>query len=164
MKYAQAEIERRWLVDTSALPDLSSCRHALITDSYLQATRLRLRKIENQADVQFKLCKKYGKAHPLTEDITNIYLTQSEYEQLLKSLPGAILRRKRIYFPYQGHHLAINFPENPKAPVIAECEFLSETEAEAFFPPTFCREEVSDKPEFEAWNFAQTEEGFAAFL
>ena len=43
-KYAQLELERRWLVDEAKLPSLElPCKH--IEDSYLTDTRLRLRAV-----------------------------------------------------------------------------------------------------------------------
>jgi hypothetical protein len=58
-KYSRLEIERRWLVDASAV-DLANAEVCEIDDLYIANSHLRLRKISAPDVVVFKLCKKYG--------------------------------------------------------------------------------------------------------
>ena len=89
------EIERRWLVDLEQLGELTRYARREIEDLYISDSRLRLRKVCGPADdVTFKLGKKYGKRTPLSEPITNLYLTEHEYGQL-SSLPGSRTRKHR---------------------------------------------------------------------
>ena len=94
-KYSLLEIERRWLLHQSASPDLNTLPSLLITDRYLKGTRMRLRQIEEEGHFRYKLVKKYGPISDLSEPITNIYLSQSEYE-LLATLPALVLTRQRF--------------------------------------------------------------------
>jgi hypothetical protein len=76
-RYAIAEIERRWLVDATAVGDLAhfQCRH--YEDLYIDSSRLRLRKITGpNGSALYKLGKKYGKRSTLSEPITTIYLNE----------------------------------------------------------------------------------------
>tara|TARA_R110001592_G_scaffold94521_4_gene273459 strand:+ start:30928 stop:31440 length:513 start_codon:yes stop_codon:yes gene_type:complete len=148
-KYSLLEIERRWLANERLLPDLASLPVRIITDKYLDAGRLRLRKIEGADAVQFKLCKKYGKCSELSEPITNLYLTAEEYE-LLSVLPGRILIRQRFTYLFQDIPFSINVVVGKAAPVIVESEFASEAEAANCELPPFCTEEVSGRAEYEA--------------
>jgi len=147
-RYSQLEIERRWLVDKSLLPDLSSLPLRLITDRYLDHSRLRLRKIEKADQVEYKLYKKYGKTSEISEPITNLYLSAEEYA-MLSALPGRTLVRQRFTYLFQGVAFSINVVVGKPGPVIAEAEFSSETEASECDPPPFCTEEISSQIEYE---------------
>ena len=156
-KYSQLEIERRWLTDERLLPDLSALPgRRLITDKYLSHGRLRLRKIEGGDEVQYKLCKKYGKCGEIVEPITNLYLTAEEYE-LLADLPGRMLVRQRFLYVYQDVPFSINVVVGKEVPVIAEAEFASERKARECEPPPFCTEDVSGRIEYEAVRMAVDE-------
>ena len=148
-KYSQLEIERRWLVDERLLPDLTTLPVRLITDKYLSQGRLRLRKIARGDEVQYKLCKKYGKCTEISEPITNLYLTKEEYE-LLSVLPGRTLVRQRFTYLVQDVVFCINVVVGKDVPIIVEAEFTSETEARECEPPPFCTEDVSGRAEYEA--------------
>ncbi|QDV18216.1 hypothetical protein Pan153_28730 [Gimesia panareensis] len=148
-KYSQLEIERRWLVDKRLLPDLALLPVRMITDKYLDSGRLRLRKIAGGDEVQYKLCKKYGKCSEISEPITNLYLSAEEYE-LLSVLPGKTLVRQRFTYLFQDVPFSINVVVGKSAFVIVEREFASEAEADVCEPPPFCTEEVSGRVEYEA--------------
>src|SRR4051794_20516303 len=92
-KYARTEVERRWLI--SAIPD-GAVEERRIEDRYLAGTTLRLRRVEDESTVVYKLGQK---VRPLPDDphvvhITNLYLTAFEY-QLLVALPAAVLVKTR---------------------------------------------------------------------
>ncbi len=154
-RYSLPEIERRWRVNPDLLPDLPSLPKRVITDKYLTYTRLRLRKIESENEVVYKLCKKYGKVGPITEPITNLYLSEAEYLTLF-ALEGRLLIRERYTLVFEGHTFSLNLKRTQQgapAPIILEAEFKSEAEARAAVPPDFCTEEVSNNPRFEAVKF-----------
>ncbi|GAB2682050.1 CYTH domain-containing protein [Nocardia goodfellowii] len=92
-KYAQLERERRFLL--SGMPARATAPR-LIEDRYIVGTRLRLRRVEVDSQVVYKLCQKVRpeESVPSTVAITNIYLDQAEYEQL-GQLPAATLRKTR---------------------------------------------------------------------
>lgn len=95
-KYAIVETERRFLVDPGRGPTLSPLPFRRITDLYVDNARLRVRKVEpsSDADVVYKLCKKYEPTSDATTPITNIYLTKVEFD-MLSALPGRLLQKRR---------------------------------------------------------------------
>jgi CYTH domain-containing protein len=139
-KYSLPEIERRWLVDIAKL-DLSEAPCREIDDLYIAGSRLRLCKISDRHDVTLKLGKKYGKRTPLTEPITNLYLTETEY-RLLSSLPGTRTRKRR----YTLGTGSIDVYLAPHAGVaVFEVEFEDERAARDFVPPAFVTREITDE-------------------
>jgi hypothetical protein len=130
-RYAALEIERRWLVDLSALDDLDNAPFRVIEDLYVAASRLRLRKItEQHGEAGFKLGKKYGKRSGLVEPIATLYLTEGEYRQL-SSLPGFSVTKRR--YSIAGGSLDL-YPSSHSGVAIFELEFESEASAHSYFP------------------------------
>lgn len=141
IKYAVAEIERRWLVDLEAVGSLEAVPFREIEDHYFPETGLRLRKVSAGGgdETVFKLCKKYGKSSPLSEAITNLYLTEAEHTLLCRGLAGLPVRKRR----YAVAGGALDVYEQPFVWAIFERDFTSEAEALAYYPPGFVRREVS---------------------
>ena len=167
IKYAELEIERRWLVDVHALPPLETMVYTHIEDRYILGTRTRLRVMREQNNMVYKLCKKYGKRQSLEEEVVNIYLDEDEY-RVFSLLPADVLVRRRYRFTHDDYCMAITVAEGgdglesvkgsegqPGVPTIAECEFANQQDALAFMPPMFCIQEVSDDPLYEARCFAR---------
>lgn len=141
-KYSLLEIERRWRVDLSVLEDLSLGNPIEIEDLYIEGTRLRLRRMGGT----YKLCKKYGATEPGIEPITNIYLTDTEY-QTFKALPGHRVKKQR--YRIAGGSLDVY-----ESLAIFEIEFASAEEAAAYLPPAFVAEEVTGQEEFSGASLA----------
>lgn len=146
-KYARIERERRFLL---AEPPPSSAvtarRH--ITDRYLPGTRLRLRRVDfpDSGDCEFKFTQKVPADQPgFTQGlITNIYLSAAEYD-LLASLPAAVLCKTRLSLPPLG----IDVFEPPlHGLIMADVEFSTDNEAQAFRIPPAVVAEVTDDPRF----------------
>jgi CYTH domain-containing protein len=149
-KYSLMEIERRWLVDLSAI-DLEAVSFREIDDLYIGASRLRLRKVVGPGTVAFKLGKKYGKRSSLSEPITNLYLTESEYRQFA-DLPGLRVTKRR-YAIARGS-LDVYIAPNSGLGVF-EIEFESERAAQEFSPPPFVTREVTNDAEFTGASLAE---------
>ncbi|MCB0826949.1 MAG: hypothetical protein KDC26_12235 [Armatimonadetes bacterium] len=129
-KYSLPEIERRWLVDKSQLPDLTGLLITHILDLYIDNTRMRLRKMTAEdGTITYKLCKKYGNTGVYSEPITNIYLTKEEYETF-QHLIGRWVEKNRYRLP-QGGSLDIPVDENQ---IVFEIEFASVEEAIRYEP------------------------------
>jgi CYTH domain-containing protein len=131
VKYARIERERRFLLD--GLPDLPGARVLRITDRYLDGTRLRLRRVEEDGrDAVLKLGQKIpteaGIAH------TTMYLDGDEQGVLLR-LPAHELHKTRHLL--DGWAVDVH----PSGLVLAE----TETDAE---PPFGYVREVTDEVEF----------------
>jgi predicted GNAT superfamily acetyltransferase/CYTH domain-containing protein len=146
-KYSLAEIERRWLVRRGEAerllnhPKQLAQEPRLIRDKYLSDTRMRLRQVTAPAaDPVFKLCKKYGDKQGPTESITNIYLTESEYE-VFDQLPGAVVTKSRHLLALGGIDVYAT-AEGDR--YIFEMGFADEAAAAAFVPPAFADREITE--------------------
>lgn len=149
-KYALMEIERRWLIPNALARPLLNNRPVRITDTYLNDTRLRLRRVE-QADgtLRFKFCRKYGDRDGPAESITNLYLEAAEYE-LLASLPGARVTKYR----YQLDAGAIDVYGQETLHVF-EIEFAGLDAARRYTPPGFVSEEITGNDAFSGLSLAR---------
>lgn len=92
-RYAQVEREQRWVLSTRPhdLVDPVS-----IVDLCIQGTRLRLRRMEKDAEMVYKLGQKVRpeSGKPEVVKLTNMYLSAPEYG-VLASLDGMEIRKTR---------------------------------------------------------------------
>ena len=154
-KYSLVEIERRWLVEVSAIDNLDHRPYREIHDLYISGSRLRLRRVAGPAtEVIFKLGKKYGKRTSLSEPITNLYLTESEYRSF-SGLPGTHTRKRR--YALADGTLDIYLEPNSGLAVF-EVEFDDERAAEAYRPPLFVTREITGDSEFSGISLAESRE------
>lgn len=149
-KYSHLEIERRWLVDPSAI-DLASAPFREIDDLYIADSRLRLRRISGPSEVIFKLGKKYGKRTPLSEPMTNLYLTENEYRRFA-DLPGHHTHKRRYSLPLGSLDVYVQ-PAQEFA--VFEVELSDELAASQFEPPSFVGREISNESEFNGVSLAE---------
>ncbi len=156
-KYALPEIERRMLIEAAQLPDLRGlpCQH--IEDRYLEAGRLRLRKITNliEPEVVYKLCKKYGGTGAYEEPIVNIYLTAQEYDSL-RVLPGCDLAKRRYTYEHEGRRFSIDAHTGSlRGLYLCECEAASVPELLAVAFPPFAVKDVTLDPNYSGLHLAR---------
>jgi CYTH domain-containing protein len=144
------EIERRWLVDLAAV-DLATVPFRDFDDLYIADSRLRLRRISSPNGFTFKLGKKYGKTTPLSEPITTLYLTESEYKRL-RDLPGRRSRKRRYAMPLGSLDVYL---EPNEGLAVFELEFETEEAAREFVPPSFVTREITNEPEFDGFSLAE---------
>ncbi|HYP53020.1 MAG TPA: hypothetical protein VEQ42_05740 [Pyrinomonadaceae bacterium] len=147
-KYARVERERRFLL--RALPDGLELKdaHTQIFDNYLTGTRLRLRKVRvpERREWTWKLTQKFT---PDPGDlsrtlITNIYLSQYEYE-LLSVFEGNEIRKNRYPYEHEGRRFTVDiFLGVLRGLILAETEFETDEEMRAFQAPPFAALEVTD--------------------
>lgn len=155
MKYARIERERRFLL--RALPDgLAARPFTHITDHYLPHTHLRLRRMtdETGAVVALKLTQKFGEtAVPAQHTtITNIYLTETEY-QLLAQLGGNLLIKRRYRYPNGEHTFSIDVFDGPlNGLILAEIEAQTDEQLQAVPLPDWAVAEVTDVVFFTGGN------------
>ncbi len=151
-KYARVERERRFLL--SGLPEglEPAHEHTQIFDNYITNTRLRLRKVRDPKTREWtwKLTQKFA---PDQEDfsrtlITNIYLTQAEYE-MLSVFEGNELRKNRYPYEHEGRKFSVDvFLGDLRGLVLAETEFETDEEMNSFALPSFAFAEVTNDPMF----------------
>jgi CYTH domain-containing protein len=155
-KYSRVERERRFLL--AEPPSASGTTAARqITDRYLTGTRLRLRRVDHMAGQasEFKLTQKVpaGRPGPARGLITNIYLSEDEYDRLA-GLQAAVLSKTRVSLM----PVAIDIFGPPlHGLVLAEAEFATDEEAASFRPPPGSIAEVTDDPRFTGGRLARTE-------
>ena len=152
LKYARTERERRFLL--RELPEGLGLAdyHTQIFDNYITGTRLRLRKVRVPQTRQWtwKLTQKFA---PDLEDfsrtvITNIYLSQYEYETLAV-FEGNELRKNRYPFEHEGRAYSIDvFLGALHGLILAEIEFETDEELDAFRMPSFAALDVTNEETF----------------
>ena len=155
-KYSIPEIERRWLVIQEKLPNLAELEKWEVTDHYLVGSRLRLRKMvsPNKTSVtKYKLCKKYGKVSKIKEPITNIYLTEDEYNKF-SGMEANVIKKIKYQYEFRGIMFSLNVFTDLNM-IIAEAEFESENQAFECQLPEFIGEEVSSLVEYEGATIAK---------
>jgi CYTH domain-containing protein len=151
-KYAHVERERRFLL-RELPPELKlTDHHSQIFDNYLTGTRLRLRKMRVPArrEWTWKLTQKFAPdpADLSRTFITNIYLSQYEYE-MLSVFEGNELRKNRYPYEHAGRKFSIDvFLGALYGLILAETEFETDEEMEAFALPSFALLEVTNDETF----------------
>lgn len=151
-KYAQFELERRWLL--ASLPEAlqNSQEYQLIEDRYLSGTPLRLRRMSdaNGQVTALKLTQKYQAADQTAyaTTITNFYLDEASYT-LLETLPARVLLKRRYKLRDGRFSFSIDqFLGNLTGLVLAEIEQPDIASLLAIPTPTFARREVTEDPRF----------------
>jgi CYTH domain-containing protein len=169
LKYARVEQERRFLLKTfpeDFNPDNPFLR---IIDHYISGTRLRLRRMESPSgeSLVFKLGQKYQasgqKAHQRT--MTNIYLTEGEY-QTLAVIGGSSIIKRRYPYRYAGDDYSLDVFEGKLGGLILmEIESLPDRDISSLLIPEFAVKEVTDDPFFTGGVLAELSgEGFQQWL
>ena len=146
-KYERVERERRFLL--RALPpglELTG-EHAQITDNYITGTRLRLRKSRWPATNEWtlKLTQKFTPQPPDFSRtlITSIYLNEYEYETL-SVFEANELRKNRYPYEHEGRKYSVDVFLGPlRGLILAETDFDTDEEMDAFRPPPFAFREVT---------------------
>jgi len=147
MKYARVEHERRYLLRELPPGLRVNDSHAQIFDNYLTGTRLRLRKIRDpqRREWTWKLTQKFA---PDAADfsravITNLYLSQAEYE-VLSVFEGNEIRKNRYPYEHEGRKFSIDvFLGALHGLILAETEFDTDEELRDFPAPPFAAREVT---------------------
>ena len=133
------EIERKYLIHT--LPDhLEDYPHRTLEQAYLCTEPVvRVRRDDNDYILTYK-----SKGLMVREEY-KLPLTEEAYRHLLVKADGRIITKERYCIPY-GDHLTVELDvfDGDLAPLLlAEVEFASEEEANAFTPPAWFGEDVT---------------------
>ena len=124
------EIERKFLVNRMP-EDLKSYPHSEIEQAYLNAEPvLRIRKKDHDYILTYK---SKGMMVRVEEEMP---LTEEAYLHLLNKADGRVITKTRYFLPYEKHTIELDvFYGDMKPLVMAEVEFDTEEEANAFLPP-----------------------------
>ena len=147
--YRGVERERRWLC--RRVPQALVRRVEEITDLYVTGARLRLREARptDGSPPILRLSRK-ADIDKHTRLITSIYLPEEEFAVLAASLQGHRIRklRHRLHSAPGITLLVDEFQGALEGLFLAEAEFKSQDQLEAFSTPEFVVREVTDDPRF----------------
>ncbi|MBC7929957.1 MAG: hypothetical protein H7Z38_05250 [Rubrivivax sp.] len=146
-RYARIERERRFLLRELPAGLRLSDAHTQITDNYITGTRLRLRKVRVPVTNEWtlKLTQKHAPDPPDFSRtlITNIYLNQLEYETL-SVFEANEIRKNRYSYEHEGRRYSVDVFLGPlRGLILAESDFDSDEEMDAFPLPSFAVADVS---------------------
>lgn len=147
------EIERKFLIET-APEGYDSYPFHVIEQAYLCTEPVvRIRKEDSSYYLTYK------SKGLLSREEYNLPLTEESYGHLLKKADGNILTKKRYLIPVEGRpDLTIEFDvfEGAYAGLmLAEVEFPSEEDANAFVPPAWFTKDVTFSGEYQNSRLSQ---------
>ena len=137
------EIERKFLVDE--LPaNLDEYDFHNLEQGYLNtAPVVRVRKEDDTYYLTYK-----GRGFIEREEY-NLPLTEEAYLHLVAKSDGKIISKRRYLIPFNGYTIELDVFKEPFAPlVLAEVEFQTLEEANAFVPPAWFGRDVTSEPEY----------------
>lgn len=136
------EIERKFLI--KELPEnLESYDYHLIEQGYLStAPVVRVRKSDDEYYMTYK-----SKGFIQREEY-NLPLTEASYYHLLAKADGNIISKKRYLIPFGKYTIELDVFSSPTKMVLAEVEFDSLEEANAFIPPAWFDKDVTGNPDY----------------
>ena len=132
------EIERKFIPKT--IPkNLESYPHHKIAQGYLSTNPVvRIRRQDEEYILTYK-----GKGAMVREEY-NLPLTKESYEHLKAKADGRIITKKRYMIPLNQYTIELDVFEGELAPLIlAEVEFSTEEDANAFVAPEWFGEDVT---------------------
>ena len=135
------EIERKYLISTPP-EDYRSYPYRWIEQAYLCTDPVvRIRRDDGRYYLTYK-----SKGLLVREEY-NLPLTEDAYFHLLQKADGIVLQKRRYLIPIDGTGLTIEldiFEGQYEGLMLAEVEFPSEEAANAFTPPAWFGEDVTD--------------------
>ncbi|MGH9971854.1 MAG: hypothetical protein ACREBG_29240 [Pyrinomonadaceae bacterium] len=151
-KYARLERERRYLLQDLPPGLTRADPHVQITDNYITATRLRLRKVReprtNKWTVKFTQKFAPNPADLSRTLITNIYLNAREAETLAVFEANEI-RKNRYPFDWEGRKFGVDmFLGELFGLVLAEVSFETDEELDTYPKPSFAVADVTNNEIF----------------
>lgn len=145
------EIERKYLIKNCP-PNIKSYPCRLIEQGYLSTEPVvRIRQDNDNYELTYK-----SKGLMVREEY-NLPLTRDSYEHLKTKIDGQLIRKHRYMIPLDNTHLIeLDIFDGDLAPLcIAEVEFSSEEDANAFCPPSWFGEEVTWSTEYHNSNLSK---------
>ena len=143
------EIERKFLIKD--LPDLSKYEYHDLTQAYLNRDPvLRIRKEDEDYYFTYK-----GKGLLAREEY-NLPLNKESFDNLLPKAEGKVISKRRYLIPYDKYTIELDVFEGDLAPLImAEVEFESVEEANAFLGPDWFGEDVTEDRRYHNSNLSK---------
>lgn len=144
------EIERKFLIKEGAF-DYESYPYKELEQGYLSTGPVvRVRKEDDTYYLTYK-----GGGMMAREEY-NLPLNKESYEHLLSKADGNIISKRRYLIPLGKYTIELDVFAPPFAPlVMAEVEFPTKEEAEAFVPPEWFAEDVTFNKEYHNSNMSK---------
>ncbi len=135
---------RKKIYSQTAAGNLARYDSHLIEQGYLNTNPVvRVRREDDTYYLTYK-----GKGLMAREEY-NLPLNEQAYNHLVAKADGNIITKRRYLIPLPPYTIELDVFMEPFAPlVIAEVEFPTEKEAEAFIPPEWFLEDVTFNPEY----------------
>lgn len=141
------EIERKFKI--KELPsNLDSYDFHIIEQAYLTtAPTIRVRREDDTYYMTYK--GSGGNNTSLAHEEYNLPLSKEAYETLKGKTDGKIITKKRVLIPYGKYTIELDLFDEPFKPlIIAEVEFETVKEADAFNPPEWFAQDVTGQREY----------------
>ena len=144
------EIERKFTVKKMPA-GLESFPFHIIQQAYLNTDPVvRIRREDETYYLTYK-----GRGLMAREEY-NLPLNRPSYEHLLAKADGQIISKKRYLIPFGAYTIELDVFEAPFAPlIIAEVEFPSLEEADAFLSPDWFDADVTQDPAYHNSNLSR---------
>ncbi|MBQ7077577.1 MAG: CYTH domain-containing protein [Lachnospiraceae bacterium] len=144
------EIERKFLVNLRDI-DLNKYKRHEIMQGYIckdPVIRVRL-----EDDNMYLTVKGKGL---LTREELNLPLSKEAFDDLIKKTDGKYIRKTRYLIPYNTHTIELDvFHEKLEGLMVAEVEFETVEDANAFIAPEWFIEDVTDDVQYQNVNLIE---------
>ena len=136
------EIERKFLV--GELPQLDGYRHSEIVQGYVSfSPEIRVRRLDNK---YYRTEKGEGM---IAREENEWEIDEEVAEKMFKEVKTNLIEKTRYYIPYNKYVIELDIYKGIfKGLIVAEVEFESMEEAQAFTPPDWFIEDISEKREY----------------
>lgn len=143
---SKTEIERKFLLDLSRLPDLAGSPSRLIEQGYVAAcagSEVRVRTDGERRTLTVK------KGAGLSRQEIEVALTSEQFHALWAATEGARIRKRRHSIALGRHTAEVDvYLDDLAGLAVAEVEFCSLSDARTFAPPAWFGPEVTGRPEY----------------
>lgn len=151
------EIERKWIIDKDKIPyDLSNSEITEIEQTYISfSPEIRVRKINDGKEYTFTV-KTNMTADGMTRDEMETYITQEEYNNLIKKQEGNTIYKTRYQFLDGDYLLAVDiFSGELDGLAYLEIEFENQEDANNFQTPNWVIKDVTSDLNYKNGHLAR---------
>lgn len=151
------EIEKKWVIDKNKIPyDLSNSEIIKIEQTYICfSPEIRVRKINDGEEYTFAV-KTNMTSDGMIRDEMETYITQEEYNNLIKKQEGKTIYKTRYQFLDGDYLLAVDiFSGELEGLAYLEIEFENQEEANNFQTPNWVIKDVTSDLKYKNGHLAR---------
>ena len=144
------EIECKYLIEETP-SDFKNFPSKRIRQGYISTTPvIRIRQLGDDYILTIK-----GKGLLAREEF-ELFISEDEFINLSKKVDNHIIDKTRYYIPYQNYIIELDiFHAQLEGLILAEVEFPSIEEANAFIPPKWMKTDVTQDPTYQNSNLSK---------